>query len=101
MPQTWTKRPPMAFDYQRASAGKMLRLLDILLPADFNGQVFDDSIIMDEVDDALNAANWTSTLGVDGLPYRVYYRFRLALLLWLHVIYNKCWSNKRVHTGER
>ncbi|RHZ02570.1 hypothetical protein DYB31_013739, partial [Aphanomyces astaci] len=62
-------------------------LLDALPPADFNGQVFVDAITMDEVEDALNAANLTSAPGLDGLPYRIYYRFRLAPLPLLHAIY--------------
>ncbi|KAF0703917.1 hypothetical protein AaE_015198, partial [Aphanomyces astaci] len=91
-----TNRPPVAFDPQRPSGDKFLGLLDALPPADFNGQVFVDAITMDEVEDALNAANLTSAPGLDGLPYRIYYRFRLALLPLLHAIYNKCWSTKRV-----
>ncbi|RLO03918.1 hypothetical protein DYB28_015177, partial [Aphanomyces astaci] len=70
-----TNRPPVAFDPQRPSGDKFLRLLDALPPADFNGQVFVDAITMDEVEDALNAANLTSAPGLDGLPYRIYYRF--------------------------
>ncbi|ETV73170.1 hypothetical protein H257_11986 [Aphanomyces astaci] len=59
-PTPVTNPPPVAFDPQRPSGDKFLRLLHALPPADFNCQVFVDSITMDEVEDALNAANLTS-----------------------------------------
>ncbi|KAH9092437.1 hypothetical protein LEN26_018384 [Aphanomyces euteiches] len=51
---------------------------------------------MDEIEDALNHANLVSAPGLDGIPYRIYFRFRLALLPLLHTIFNRCWSTKRI-----
>jgi hypothetical protein len=91
-----TNRPAVAFDASHTSGATFLRMMDALPPADFNGQVFSEAITVDEIEDALNAANLTSAPGLDGLPYRVYFRFRLALLPILHGIFNKCWSSKRI-----
>ncbi|KAH9186222.1 hypothetical protein AeNC1_011802, partial [Aphanomyces euteiches] len=55
-----------------------------------------DDITMDEIEDALNHANLVSAPGLDGIPYRIYFRFRLALLPLLHTIFNRCWSTKRI-----
>ncbi|KAH9159147.1 hypothetical protein LEN26_002490 [Aphanomyces euteiches] len=89
-------RPQRRFDVHRASGSRFLELLDGLPPAEYNAQVFSDDITMDEIEDVLNKANLMSAPGLDGVPYRIYFRFRLLLLPLLHTVFNRCWSAKRV-----
>ncbi|KAH9064853.1 hypothetical protein Ae201684P_003633 [Aphanomyces euteiches] len=87
---------PQRFDVHRASGSRFLELLDGLPPAEYNAQVFSDDITMGEIEDVLNKANLMSAPGLDGVPYRIYFRFRLLLLPLLYTVFNRCWSAKRV-----
>ncbi|KAH9078115.1 hypothetical protein Ae201684P_019216 [Aphanomyces euteiches] len=89
-------RPPTPFDAERPSGARFLEILRGLPPADFNANALSDDITMDDIEDALNHANLVSAPGLDGIPYRIYFRFRLALLPLLHTIFNRCWSTKRI-----
>ncbi|KAH9078198.1 hypothetical protein Ae201684P_019292 [Aphanomyces euteiches] len=77
------------------SGHRFVEILRGLPPPDFSAQVLTD-ISIDDIEDALNRANLTSAPGLDGIPYRIYFRFRLALLPLLHTIFNRCWSSKRI-----
>ncbi|KAH9078162.1 hypothetical protein Ae201684P_019259 [Aphanomyces euteiches] len=89
-------RPPTSFDSTRASGRHFLDLLGALPPATYSVNTLTDDISVDEIEDALNAANLASAPGLDGIPYRIYFRFRLTLLPLLHTIFSRCWAAKRI-----
>ncbi|KAH9087480.1 hypothetical protein Ae201684P_000887 [Aphanomyces euteiches] len=58
-----------------------------------------DAITTDEIETALDTCRLDSAPGLDGIPYRILYKFRLTLLPYLTAAFNSCWTHKRIPQG--
>ncbi|KAF0683738.1 Aste57867_24228 [Aphanomyces stellatus] len=88
--------PSVAFDAHHPDSVFFLSALRNLPPADENTTPFTDPLSMDEVEDALNDVNLQTMPGLDGVPYKIYHRFRSELVPLLHTIFNACWRARRI-----
>ncbi|KAH9070366.1 hypothetical protein Ae201684P_002728 [Aphanomyces euteiches] len=74
-------------------------LLSTMPPATAMSHSLSDAITTDEIETALDTCRLASAPGLDGIPYRILYKFRLTLLPYLTAAFNSCWTHKRIPQG--
>ncbi|KAH9138407.1 hypothetical protein AeRB84_017272 [Aphanomyces euteiches] len=89
-------RPEREFDYNAEHGQAFRNILSALPPSTFMAHVFTDDITSDEIETALDRCRLDPAPGLDGIPYRILYRYRLVVMPLLVSSFNSCWKTGRV-----